>query len=116
MRLICGVMSVLMLVFAVVQYNDPDALFWGITYGAAGVWAGLATLWPKIFFYGAVRILLGLSLGAAGYGLWYFFPTAENWWQIQVWWETETAREGMGFMFVLLALISTVSVAFGRHS
>ena len=28
MRIVYGILAALMLLFAVVQYNDPDAVFW----------------------------------------------------------------------------------------
>ncbi len=45
------------------------------------------------------------SIVASIVGTLWFWPTEEGFWQREVWWESETAREGMGFMIVTVALL-----------
>ncbi len=103
MRILSAVFCLLMLLFAVVQYNDPDALFWGVIYGIAALWCGFAA-WRPAKVTGHVRLGLLLCLAAAVIGVVWFWPRTPGFWQQEVWWVTETAREGMGMMVTLLAL------------
>jgi len=34
----------------------------------------------------------------------YYWPKSEKWWTQEIWWEVETAREGMGLMITVLVL------------
>jgi hypothetical protein len=107
MRMLCGFLALLLSVFALVQYDDPDALFWGAIYGAGAVWCALAAFRPALLRTGAARALLALSLGLALVGVVVFFPDAERWWSVEVWWPErsgETAREGMGMMIAAAAV------------
>jgi len=103
MRVISAVFGVLMLLFAVVQYNDPDAVFWGAIYGVAAVWCGVAAYRPALVS-GPVRALLVISLAAAAFGVVWYWPQTPGFWRKEVWWNTETAREGMGMAITLAAL------------
>ena len=49
MRYVNGFFCVLMVLFTVVQYNDPDAILWILIYGLTAVWAGLAAFRPDRF-------------------------------------------------------------------
>lgn len=104
MRIVNAVLCLLMVLFAAVQYNDPDALFWGVIYGAAAVWCGLAAFRPDVFEKTLARGLLTASVALSVFGVIWFWPKTEGFWHMDVWWETETAREGMGMMIVLLAI------------
>ena len=117
MRVLCGLVAVLLMLFAAVQYNDPDALFWGAVYAAGAVWCGLAALWPALLRTGAARTLMLVSLGLTAWGVAAFFPDAERWWSIDVWWPErsgETAREGMGMMLVAVAMAAAALVGLRR--
>lgn len=103
MRIFAGICCVLMLLFAVVQYNDPDGLFWGVIYGTAAVWCGLASLRPAAVSGPIRKLFFGCMLLAA-FGVAWFWPKTPGFWQQDVWWVTETAREGMGMMITLIAL------------
>ena len=105
MRIIHAILSALLLLFAIAQYNDPDAVFWIAVYGAGAIWCGLAALRSPILSSGPVRLLFAASLAAAVAGCIWFWPAVENWWMQDVWWEIETAREGMGMMIVLACLL-----------
>jgi hypothetical protein len=41
---------------------------------------------------------------AAVAGCYYYWPQAPEFWRREVWWETETAREGMGVMIATVVL------------
>lgn len=104
MRVISAVFCAFMILFAAVQYNDPDALYWGSIYGISAIWCGIAALRPAVFERPVWRGLLGLCCVLAAAGVAWHWPHTPGWWQKEVWWNTETAREGMGMMIALAAL------------
>lgn len=117
MRVVCGVLALLLVLFAAVQVNDPDPLFWGVIYVAAAVWCALAALRPALLRTGVARALLVLSLGLTAWGVVAFFPASERWWSIDVWWPEasgETSREGMGMMVVAAAMAAAALVGLRR--
>jgi hypothetical protein len=115
MRVVNGFMCVLLAAFVAVQYNDPDFYFWMPVYVVPAVWAGLACYRPGQLSRPIARLLLGLSLAAAVAGTWWFWPREAGFWHQEVWWESETAREGMGMMVVTVALLLVVvAAATGR--
>jgi hypothetical protein len=116
MRILNGVVCAILVLFAAVQYNDPDALFWGTAYGVAALWCGLAAARPAMLARAPLNVLVGLSALAALGGMIWFWPDTPNWWRREVWWVTETAREGMGMMIVFAALLlSGVGMLLGRR-
>ncbi len=105
MRIVNGVLCLLMIVFAAVQYNDPDVLLWGVIYAVPALWAGLAAWRPAKLQERPAAVGLGLCLLAALAGMAYWWPSGAGWWRQEVWWQSETAREGMGLMMVTLVLL-----------
>ena len=67
------VIGVLFLVFAVVQYNDPDPWIWILAYGLVGV----VCLWD-IKYTISKRIIMGLTILFAIASAWYV-PLIMNW-------------------------------------
>ena len=106
MRIVNGIFCVILILFAGVQYNDPDFLLWGGIYGLGAVFAGIAAFAPRLFAVPALGFLYPVVLAASVAGLIYYWPTTPHWWMQEVWWETETAREGMGMMIVLAAMLA----------
>jgi hypothetical protein len=106
MRIVNGVLCLLLILFAAVQYNDPDFLLWGLIYGIGAVFTGLAAFRPGLFASSRVTTVFALCLAASLGGLLYYWPTTPNWWMQDVWWQTETAREGMGMMILVAAMLS----------
>ncbi len=106
MRYVNGVLCVLMLLFAAVQYNDPDGWQWMIIYLIPAIWTGLAAWQPGNLTRPPAHYLLLASVAAGVVLLIIFFPTTSHWWHKDVWWETETAREGMGAMINLAVLLT----------
>ena len=106
MRYVNGALCLLMLLFAGVQLNDPDGLAWLLIYAVPAIWAGLAAAVPARLARPLPQGLLLACVAAAALGVVYYWPKTPRWWASEVWWETETAREGMGMMIVALVLLA----------
>lgn len=114
MRYVFAVLGLLMALFAVVQFNDPDGPTWMVFYGVPAVWAGLAAVRPHLLSLTGPRLLLAASLVAAVVLVVVFWPPAEQWWRTEVWWESEESREGMGLMIATLTLAAVFVWSVGR--
>ncbi|MEM9029805.1 MAG: transmembrane 220 family protein [Pseudomonadota bacterium] len=104
MRIVYFVFATLMIVFAAVQYNDPDGPFWAGIYAVPAVFAAIAALRPS-WLSGFGLVLLGLAAFGAAAGTVYYWPKEVAFWRQDVWWNSETAREGMGMMIILAGLL-----------
>lgn len=104
MRYLYIFLCLLMILFIAVQYNDPDGTMWMVIYAVPAVWAGIAAFRQSLLANSAASILLILSIVAAVAGMLYYWPTTPGWWRQEVWWDVETAREGMGMMIVAIVL------------
>jgi len=93
-----------MVLFIGVQYNDPDGTIWMAIYAVPAVWSGIAAFRHSWLAISAVSIFLLLCIVAAISGMLYYWPTTPGWWKQEIWWEVETAREGMGMMIVAIVL------------
>ena len=104
MRYINALLCALLGLFAIVQYNDPDALLWALIYGVPAVWAGLAA-WRPVGLsrspaaLGALAACLLLALG----GTIYMWPA-----DFSVWWDVEEVREDIGLMIVTVTLLIVI--------
>lgn len=108
MRIITGLFCIILITFALVQYNDPDFLFWFIIYTLAAAWSGLATFKPGLMTqYSGVRSFFLLCLIGAVVGTFYFWPSGTAWWTKEVIWDNELVREGLGMAIVTLGLLLT---------
>lgn len=118
MRSIAYILGALMALFAAVQFNDPDGLLWMLVYGVPAVLALIAASRPQTYKSPLLRAFLLLCLVLAICGMVYFWPKSANWWAQEVWWEVETAREGMGMMItvVVLAIILWVQHRLRRRA
>ncbi len=105
MRIVNGVLCLLLILFTAVQYNDPDVLLWVIIYGIGAAFTGLAAYRPGLFASSRLATVFALCLAASIGGVYYYWPATPDWWMQDVWWQTETAREGMGMMIVTAALM-----------
>jgi len=47
MRAVHGVLCAILLLFAALQYNDPDWHYWGLVYLLAAGWSSMAALAPQ---------------------------------------------------------------------
>jgi len=104
MRVLCFVLALLMLLFAAVQFNDPDGPKWMVIYGIPAALALLCCFRPEVYHSPLLQGLLLLCTLAAFGGMIYYWPKSEKWWTQEVWWEVETAREGMGLMIIVVVL------------
>ncbi|MDH3453325.1 MAG: transmembrane 220 family protein [Gammaproteobacteria bacterium] len=101
-----------MILFAAVQYNDPDAALWIVIYLVPAAWTGLAAFGMDRLRGRLPLSLLGLCAVLAVIGTIVYWPQTPGFWRIDVWWETEAAREGMGMMAATLAIgVAVVTVA-----
>ena len=117
MRIVNIILCLLMLVFIGVQYNDPDGLMWMAVYLVPAVWAALAAFVPAIYHHLPVRVLLLACIATALAGVLYYWPKTPQWWEQDVWWEVETAREGMGMMIVsVVMLVAWLTFRFRSES
>jgi len=105
MRYVNTVLCLLMLLFIGVQYNDPDGAAWMFIYAVPAAWAGLAALRPSWLAGRLPKALLLACLAAAVLGIFHYWPDTPRWWASEVWYEVETAREGMGMMIVAIVLL-----------
>lgn len=116
MRIVNGVLCILLLIFCVVQYNDPDGVYWGVLYLTGAASTGLAAFRPLAFGRVWLWICSVLALATAAVGVVFYWPRTPGFWRSEVWWETETAREGMGMMILFIAFGCAVFVAWRFRS
>lgn len=109
------VLALLMLVFAAVQYNDPDWALWVVYYVVPAFWALAAALRRRPFQ--RVQWLGWLWACVAGWTalVVYYWPQAPGFWRKDVWWNDETAREGMGLMIALAVLLIALVTAYRKR-
>ena len=101
MRYVNGFFCVVLGLFAIVQYNDPDALLWFLIYGIPAAWAGALAVRPSVLQATRPTIIAFLScLAAAVAGTIYLWPSLPaNWIHI------EEEREGLGLIIVTAGLL-----------
>ena len=105
MRVLLGLLLVLMILFGAVQYNDPDGLLWMGIYLVPALWCGMGLFLPRVFNNTATVILFWASVVMSIIGVFYFWPLTPQFWTKEVWYNVETAREGMGLMIVFIVLL-----------
>lgn len=113
------VLGVLMVLFAAVQYNDPDGPLWAIVYLVPAGWAFMAAFRVPQVSSRDGTVLLWASLAVYLYAVAFYWPQAPGFWRKDVWWQDEAAREGMGLMIafaVLLVALGTALTARTRRS
>lgn len=105
MKYVNTIFCALLLLFIGVQYNDPDGPLWMLIYAIPALWTAIAVFNPLLLYRITARVLLALCLLAMVAGVFYYWPTVPHWWRKDIWWVEETAREGMGVMIALAALL-----------
>ncbi len=110
MRILHSSLLLMMLLFMVVQYNDPDGPLWVGIYSLPALMMLVAIVQPGIFANRLGRVLLWVALVALAAGVVHFWPKTQGFWRQEVWWETESAREGMGMMIAFLVGASALLV------
>ena len=121
MIILNSLICLLMLMFAVLQYNDPDPWLWVSIYLVPGLWAGLAAAMPNLTRRKGARRLLGLCIALTLVGVGFYWPDVPGFWKPAIWWhgdlamttsQVELAREGMGMIIALVALV----IVYFSHS
>lgn len=111
MRYVFIALMCFMLMFMGVQYNDPDGLMWMAIYGTPACWCAIAVFWQRAFEYRFTKCVLGVNIAASFIGVMWFWPLTPQFWTKDVWYNVETAREGLGLMIVALVLLIVFFVA-----
>lgn len=113
MRAVNLLLALLMVAFAAVQYNDPDVLLWAAYYAVPAFWAAAVAWRPAWPMSDVVRAgALWASAAASGALMWAYWPPTPGFWRQEVWWNEESAREGMGLMIAFAAVL--VAAASGH--
>ncbi len=97
----------MMIPFLGVQYNDPDGPMWILIYGVPTVWAGLAAFRLDRVLSNDASAALSISVAVILVLTGFYWPNTPNFWEKDVWWTTETAREGMGMMISSFVILVT---------
>lgn len=101
MRYVNGIFSVLLVLFALVQYNDPDFLLWFVVYGIAGVFCGLVAFRPALIRgSAALKGAFWACFALAVVGTILYWPVV---WAD--WIHVEETREGVGMWIVMAGMI-----------
>jgi len=108
MRYVHFLLALLMVSFAAVQYNDPDAPLWITIYLIPAAWALAAGLRPARLQSRAAERWLWATVAAGVGATVYYWPTVPGFWHKDVWWVEETAREGMGMMVALAVVLAVL--------
>lgn len=114
MRTVNMLLGLLMVVFAALQYNDPDPLLWIFIYLVPAGWAFAAAFRLAQVRSQAGERLLWATLVVGAATTVYYWPTMPAFWRKEVWWVEETAREGMGVMIALAVLLVVLATALLR--
>ena len=107
-----GVLMVIMLVFAGLQYNDPDGLYWAIIYLLPAMALGLAAFVPHRFATLLARVLLFLAIVVLGFGVYVYWPSQLASFAVSEWWDEEPVKEGFGVAIAYLFTCLTIPLAF----
>ena len=116
MRYVNILLGVLMVLFAAVQYNDPDAPLWIVLYLVPAAWAFMAAFRLPSTTSNDGAVLLWVSLAVYLFAAVFFWPQTPGFWRKEVWWNDEAAREGMGAMIALAVLLFVLLTAFTARS
>lgn len=118
MRYVLILLGLLMVAFAAVQYNDPDAPLWIVIYLVPAAWAFAAAFRPARLRSLAGERLLWATVALGAGTMVFYWPPMPGFWHAQVWKVEEAAREGMGVMigFVVLLVVLATVMAKNRRS
>ena len=111
MRYLNGSLCVLLALFTIVQYNDPDAILWIVIYGLPAIWAGFTAYRPNAFEHNHLLVgVFGLNLLAIAVGAIYMWPQ-----EVSTWWDNEEVREGLGLIITTIALLIVAFTLWRRR-
>jgi len=93
-------LAIVLFIFAILQYNDPDSFLWIVIYGLSGL-IGILTLFGRIRMFVYPIFLIACILGA-------FFTWPDQYVGLKVsdgdWTMVELARESLGLVFCALCI------------
>jgi len=114
MKIIYAVLMLIMLVFAGLQYNDNDGLYWAIIYVVPAIALGFAAFMPNRLSTLIGRILMVLAVIILAFGVYVYWPTESRFWERDVWWDNEPVKEGMGVAIAYLFTCAALPLIFRR--
>jgi predicted membrane channel-forming protein YqfA (hemolysin III family) len=109
MRILNIVLGIVLVGFAAVQYNDPDVWLWAVLYLVPALWI-FAVTFRRQRVAQSIGALRALQATVALYvvAVVVYWPQVPEFWRQDVWMNEETAREGMGVMIALGALLAAL--------
>lgn len=114
MTIFYALLMLIMLVFAGLQYNDQDGLYWAIIYLVPAMALGLAAFVPHRFATLLGRILLFLAIVVLAFGVYVYWPSHLSSFAVDQWWDEEPVREGFGVAIAYLFTCLTIPLAFRK--
>lgn len=115
MKILAGLLFLLMLAFAAVQWNDPDGPLWAAIYAVPAVLMLVVVLRSSLLSSVAGKLIVGFIVLALLIATVLAWPQQDAFWTRDVWWEEETAREGMGLLIALLVSCVAIPAALVRR-
>ncbi|HEX6141086.1 MAG TPA: transmembrane 220 family protein [Geminicoccaceae bacterium] len=109
MRYVNGIFAIVLGLFALVQYNDPDFIVWFLIYAIPSVFCAIAASRPAFYrTSGALRGAFWACFALAVVGTVWYWPTVWT-----DWIHVEETREGVGMWMVMASMIA---VALGLRA
>lgn len=101
MRYVNGIFAIVLGLFALAQYNDPDFIVWFLIYAIPAVFCAIAASRPALYrTSAALRGTFWVCFGLAVIGTVWYWPTVWT-----DWIHVEETREGVGMWIVMLGMI-----------
>lgn len=117
-RIFFGFWTLMFIMFAILQVNDPDPAIWVSIYAVAAILSSLAA-----FGKYNLPILIIMTLAAFIGGI-YYFPSSVSNWVIQEWQQAdltmktpdmEEARESFGLLIIFVIMSIAVYVGWQKN-
>ena len=108
MRIFDAALGVVLIIFAALQYNDPDAPLWIAIYALAAVWALLGAGWPMALYANPLALWsssASVLLFLAGF-IWLAPAIGRDWIHV------EEAREALGLLICAAATLLALWTAY----
>ena len=100
MKIVNGLVAAILLFFAFLQINDPDAILWFVIYAVAALWPAVAAFKPEVMATQKLLRLVGL-VGIALCVVGFVFNAGTIG---ADWIHVETAREAFGYVICAAAI------------
>ncbi len=116
MTIFYTILMLIMLVFAGLQYNDENGVYWAIIYLVPAMALGLAAFVPHQFATWIGRILLGAAIIVLGFGVYVYWPKELTTIPVAQWFEHVSINQGFGVAIAYLFTSLTLPLAFRRST